>query len=147
MTNPPTKLTGNIRPLAFNSTGAQALEGPFMYQNGNFFYLFFSSGKCCGYDASRPIPGEEYKIMVCRSSSPTEGFVDKRGVSCQQNGGTPVLTSHDWVYGPGGQGVFNDPQLGPILYYHYVDTRIGFQDGQKQFGVNKIDFSSGWPAV
>jgi arabinan endo-1,5-alpha-L-arabinosidase len=37
--------------------------------------------------------------------------------------------------------------MGPVLYYHYVDTRIGYADGQKKFGVNKIDFSSGWPVV
>ena len=48
---------------------------------------------------------------------------------------------------PGGQGVMNDPSLGPVLYYHYVDTRIGYADGQKQFGVNKLDCSSGWPVV
>jgi hypothetical protein len=34
-----------------------------------------------------------------------------------------------------------------ILYYHYVDTRVGFGDGDKKFGWNKIDFSSGWPVV
>jgi arabinan endo-1,5-alpha-L-arabinosidase len=51
------------------------------------------------------------------------------------------------VQKPGGQGVMNDPSLGPVLYYHYVDTRIGYADGQKQFGVNKLNFSSGWPVV
>jgi arabinan endo-1,5-alpha-L-arabinosidase len=45
------------------------------------------------------------------------------------------------------RGVFTDPTLGPVLYYHYVDTRIGYADGQKLFGWNVIDFSSGWPAV
>lgn len=45
------------------------------------------------------------------------------------------------------QGVMNDPSLGPGLYYHYVETRIGIADGQKQFGVNKLDFSSGWSVV
>ncbi|KAF3050727.1 hypothetical protein E8E11_006371 [Didymella keratinophila] len=73
--------------------------------------------------------------------------VDKSGKSCLEGGGTTVLESHGWVYGPGGQGVMNDPSLGPVLYYHYVDTRIGYADGQKQFGVNKLDFSSGWPVV
>jgi arabinan endo-1,5-alpha-L-arabinosidase len=74
-----------------------------------------------------------------------------------------VLESHDNVYGPGGQyvsrllfiyrlltssrGVFTDPNLGPVLYYHYVDTNIGYADGQKLFGWNVLDFSSGWPVV
>lgn len=45
------------------------------------------------------------------------------------------------------RGVFADPTLGPVLYYHYVDTNIGYADGQKLFGWNAIDFSSGWPVV
>jgi hypothetical protein len=45
------------------------------------------------------------------------------------------------------RGVFTDPSLGPILYYHYVDTTIGYADGQKRFGWNQINFSSGWPVV
>lgn len=45
------------------------------------------------------------------------------------------------------QGVYWDPKEGPLLYYHYVDTRIGYGDGQKKFGVNKINWSSGWPVV
>ncbi|KAL8955505.1 MAG: hypothetical protein Q9183_006618, partial [Haloplaca sp. 2 TL-2023] len=73
--------------------------------------------------------------------------VDKSGQSCLEGGGTTVLESHGWVYGPGGQGVFEDPELGIVLYYHYVDARIGFSDGEKQFGVNRLDFSSGWPCL
>ncbi|RYP70931.1 hypothetical protein DL769_004822 [Monosporascus sp. CRB-8-3] len=122
-------------------------EGPALFRYGDFYYLFYSKGKCCGYDNDRPAPGGEYKIMVCRSSSPTGGFVDANGMDCTNGGGTVVLESHDNVYGPGGQGVYDDPTHGPILYYHYVDTNIGFADGDKQFGWNNIDFSSGWPVV
>ncbi|EAW09988.1 arabinan endo-1,5-alpha-L-arabinosidase [Aspergillus clavatus NRRL 1] len=133
--------------IAYNPSGTHAVEGAFMYKFGKYYYLFFSSGICCGYDTSRPAAGKEYKIRVCRSTSATGHFVDKHGVSCTNGGGTVVLESHGHVYGPGGQGVFTDPALGPVLYYHYVDTRIGYADGQKRFGWNKIDFSSGWPVV
>lgn len=51
--------------------------------------------------------------------------VDADGTSCLDHGGTLVLGSHDLVYGPGGQGVYDDPGMGPVLYYHYVDTSIG----------------------
>ncbi|KAM5354969.1 hypothetical protein ACJ41O_001615 [Fusarium nematophilum] len=124
-----------------------AIEAPYMYKNGNYYYMFYSKGKCCGFDKDRPAAGQEYKIMVCRSTSATGGFVDKSGKACNNGGGTVVLESHGFVYGPGGQGVYNDPANGPILYYHYVDTRIGYADGQKLFGWNTIDFSSGWPVV
>ncbi|KAM0559877.1 hypothetical protein ACHAPJ_003825 [Fusarium lateritium] len=133
--------------IATEPAGEHAIEAPYVFKNGNYYYLFFSHGKCCGFDTNRPAAGEEYKILVCRSTSATGGFVDKSGKSCNSGGGTTVLESHGWVYGPGGQGVYNDPSKGPILYYHYVDTRIGYADGQKKFGWNKIDFSSGWPTV
>ncbi|KAF7595106.1 hypothetical protein BBP40_007310 [Aspergillus hancockii] len=147
MNSAATKSTSASTNIAFQPAGTHAEEGPYMFKNGNYYYLFFSSGICCGYDTSRPASGEEYKIKVCRSTSPTGGFVDKQGVACTNGGGTVVLESHGTVYGPGGQGVYNDPSLGPVLYYHYVDTTIGYADGQKRFGWNKIDFSSGWPVV
>ncbi|KAI2463831.1 glycoside hydrolase family 43 protein [Annulohypoxylon bovei var. microspora] len=122
-------------------------EGSFIFKNGNYYYLFYSKGQCCGYDTSKPAAGGEYKVMVCRSTSATGGFVDATGKACTSSGGTVVLESHGNIYGPGGQGVYNDPTHGPILYYHYVNTTIGYADGQKQFGWNTINFSSGWPVV
>ncbi|KAF2260429.1 putative arabinan endo-1,5-alpha-L-arabinosidase A [Lojkania enalia] len=149
MANPPTKVASgsSSSQIAFVPTGAHAQEGAFMYKYGSYYYLFFSVGQCCGFDSSRPAAGAEYKIQVCRSSNLSSSFVDKSEKSCTSGGGTTVLESHDWVYGPGGQGVFNDPSLGPVLYYHYVDTRVGYADGQKQFGINKLAFTSGWPVV
>jgi arabinan endo-1,5-alpha-L-arabinosidase len=149
MENPPLKTVSGAKnaPLAFKPDGEHAQEAAFIAKNGNYHYLFFSVGKCCGFDANRPAKGAEYKIQVCRSTSATGGFVDKAGKKCTEGGGTTVLESHGYVYGPGGQGVYYDPEMGPVLYYHYVDTRIGYADGQKKFGVNKIDFSSGWPVV
>ncbi|KAL1838373.1 hypothetical protein VTJ49DRAFT_2714 [Mycothermus thermophilus] len=142
----PTQKHGDAYQVAFDPRDP-AIEGPTVFKNGGFYYLFFSKGSCCGYDRNRPAPGKEYRIMVCRSTSPVGPFVDRDGRSCRDGGGTLVLGTHQWVYGPGGQGVYRDPVLGPILYYHYVDTRIGFGDGQKKFGWNRINFSSGWPVV
>ncbi|KAF2110294.1 putative extracellular endo-1,5-alpha-L-arabinase [Lophiotrema nucula] len=149
LASPPTKVASGSTStnIAYVPSGSHAQEGSFLYKYGSYYYLFFSVGQCCGYDTSKPASGGEYKIKVCRSSSATSGFVDSAGTKCTSGGGTTVLESHEWVYGPGGQGVFNDPSLGPVLYYHYVDTRIGYADGQKQFGINKLSFSSGWPVV
>lgn len=103
-------------------------EGAFVYKNGAYYYLFYSKGQCCGYDASKPAAGGEYKIMVCRSSSATGGYVDAAGKACTSSGGTVVLESHGNVYGPGGQGVYNDPTHGPVSSPNACSTypfRIG----------------------
>ncbi|KAL5596596.1 hypothetical protein BROUX41_006812 [Berkeleyomyces rouxiae] len=148
MNNPPTKVaSGSTSSQVIYNSADTAIEGASLFKKGDYYYMFFSQGQCCGYDKSKPAAGKEYRIKVCRSKSGTGSFVDKNGVSCTKGGGTTVLETHDWVYGPGGQGVYNDPKYGAVLYYHYVDTRIGFADGDKKMGWNQLTFSSGWPVV
>jgi arabinan endo-1,5-alpha-L-arabinosidase len=165
---PSIKKLGGDKQIAFQPAGEHAVEAAFVYEHEGFWYLFFSAGKCCGLDKNRPAKGQEYKILVCRSKSPTGGYEDRGGKDCKQGGGTVLLPSHDWVYAPGGQGVYRDPKEGPVIYYHYgkfdillsrinlgyfanirvaVDTRIGYSDGQKKFGWNKLNFRDGWPTV
>lgn len=119
MNDPPEQANGTPNQIAFDPV-TTAVEGVAMFQQGEFYYLFYSKGSCCGYDAELPAPGEEYKIMVCRSDSPTGGFVDANGTPCTEGGGTVVLESHGSVYGPGGQGVYDDPTHGPVS----IHTRI-----------------------
>lgn len=148
MENPPLRIAGGATHLAQNTTGGGPVEGGYQFQWGDFYYLFFSSGACCNTPPNLAAPGDEYKIMVCRSPTANGGFVDQQGRNClTQNGGTLVLASHDNVYAPGGQGVMYDPQQGsPVVYYHYVNPG-NYAYEQFLFGWNKLDFSSGWPVV
>lgn len=43
----------------------------------------------------------------------------RNGTSCLKGGGNYVLESHGDVYAPGGQGILDDPEHGPIMYYRY----------------------------
>ncbi|KUJ06442.1 endo-1,5-alpha-L-arabinosidase [Mollisia scopiformis] len=140
--------------LAYNGSGSTFEEGSFQFwwpvDGTDYYYLFFSSGACCNTPPNLAPAGDEYKIMVCRSTSPTGPFTDEAGNNCQTgNGGTLVLGSHGSnVYAPGGQGVIVDPDSGLIaLYYHYVNPTIGYNFDQFLFGFNYLDFSSGWPVV
>lgn len=156
MTIPPLRVNGDIVHLAQNETARPAglvlgsTEGSYMFQWNGHYYLFFSSGNCCNTleDGLAP-PGEEYKVMVCRSTLPTGNFVDQTGRDClTESGGTLVLGSHDDVYAPGGQGVMWDPkQNSVVLYYHYAKPSVGYSYDQFFFGWNKLDLSSGWPVV
>lgn len=159
----------------FNSTAVPGqdypsiTEGAFMFWwmvgDTKYYYLFFSSGACCQAANDLKPPGDEYKIMVCRSTSVDGRFEDQLGRDClTENGGTLVLGSHGNVYAPGGQGVIHDPDVDRIaLYYHYgksqrqnkypstknsiVDKTVGYAYEDFLFGFNYIDFSSGWPVV
>ncbi|KAE9277024.1 hypothetical protein PF008_g28950 [Phytophthora fragariae] len=115
MENPPATATPNTyAKLAYEPAGNHADEGPNMFKHGDYNYLFFSNGVCCSFDTSKPAAGQEYKIKVCRSKAGVMDFRDADGKLCTEGGGTIVLGSHDDVYGPGGQGVYEDPTHGPI---------------------------------
>jgi arabinan endo-1,5-alpha-L-arabinosidase len=126
MNSAATKVSSSPYNLAYDPSGTHAVEGPYIYNYGDYYYLFYSAGICCGYDRSKPASGEEYKIKVCRSTSPTSGFVslfsNHFSHSCSNHIWAPDLIGrhrrhflHEWrwysctgeshgtVYGPGGQ--------------------------------------------
>jgi arabinan endo-1,5-alpha-L-arabinosidase len=119
-------------------------EGAYLHRAENgWYYLFISHGIRCGYAESMPAPGAEYKIIYGRSKSPKGPFIDKNGVDMKDGGGTVILASHDSVFGSGGQGVLVD-ELNDVLYYHYIDTNVGYDDrdavlGYTQCSMNQTD--------
>ncbi|KAJ7600462.1 glycoside hydrolase family 43 protein [Mycena floridula] len=129
------KLSGStINSLATRTGGTTAIEASVIYKFGSFYYLFTSWDACCQGTAST------YNIRVGRSSSLTGSYVDQAGVALTSGGGTLVLGTHDSIVGPGGQDLMTDSD-GPILVYHYYTPSGSF------LGINRLDFSSGWPVV
>ncbi|PWY92645.1 endo-1,5-alpha-L-arabinosidase [Aspergillus heteromorphus CBS 117.55] len=126
------------------------IEGSFMTYKAPYYYLWFSHGKCCHFDLEKfPPMGDEYSIRVGRSSDVTGPFVDKDGVDLLDGGGTVVYGSnHGVVYAPGGVGVLtgsgNDAD---VLYFHYLNTTIGFTQGDAQLGWNYLHYVKGWPVA
>ncbi|KAJ5125906.1 hypothetical protein N7448_005218 [Penicillium atrosanguineum] len=137
--------------LSYNATLNHREEGSFMFKNGDFYYLLYSDGIAGRYTATYPAQGEEYHIMVCRSTTGTGGFVDKDGTACTNTGGSLLLASHGQVYGPGGQGVVNDNDLGLVMYYHYYPLATKEAGGKGNAGYmyswNELGWENGWPYV
>ncbi|CAJ2502816.1 Uu.00g102100.m01.CDS01 [Anthostomella pinea] len=160
LADPPTKIAhganDRITHLANNVTKAISggpTEGAFVFKWKEYYYLFYSSGRCCVQPKTREWlgRGDVYKVMVCRSKDPRKGYVDDQGVDCaNDSGGKEILGTHDNIWAPGGQGVMVDDEAGgPIIYYHYVpyDQETDTKQKAYHFGWNKLDFSSGWPVV
>jgi len=141
MNSAATKAASSSYNIAFDPNGEHAVEGAYLYKHGDYYYLFYSAGSCCGFDESRPADGDEYKIKVCRSSSATGDFVcgpaiflkrkltdrqvDAAGTACTAGGGTVVLESHDNVYAPGGQYVsFSSYPFNSILGTNLSQGRL-----------------------
>lgn len=129
MATPPEKPVSTPRQLEANGTAGT--EGAYQFQwfvdKKLYYYLFFSSGVCCAMASPQDSPtlappGDEYKVMACRSETPTGPFVDDKGNDCiAEQGGKMVLGSHGSnVYAPGGQGLMWSDEAGSvIMYYHY----------------------------
>ncbi len=123
-----------IRSLA--SRGGGAIEAPFLFRHGSYYYLFVSFDLCCRGASST------YRIMVGRSSSPNGPFVDKSGKTMSSGGGSEILAGHGSIHGPGGQSVFTDSDADVLVYHYYADN------GSARLGINLLGYdSSGWPYV
>ncbi|EDN07617.1 glycosyl hydrolase [Histoplasma capsulatum] len=133
--------------LAYEPGSNHGIEASYLYRNNDDYFLFFSWGQAGDFDIHPPPKGKEYRIKACRSSKASGPFTGPDGRPCTEGGGMTVLASHDDIFGPGGQGVMTHPEYGPVLYYHYSNTKIGMSNADQLIGWNRLDLSSGWPAV
>ncbi|KAI7208587.1 hypothetical protein KC333_g9087 [Hortaea werneckii] len=162
MASPPLRVVDNVKTVHLEQNTTKRpdnrptgpSEGGFQFRwrigNKDWYYLFFSSGGCCNVPPKLAPPGEEYKVMVCRSDRPEGPFVDKRGRNCaSKNGGTLLYWGQGNTFAAGGQGVMYDGGLRKVvMYYHYIDKRVGYAYEKFKFGWNVLRFGNdGWPVV
>jgi arabinan endo-1,5-alpha-L-arabinosidase len=134
--NPSTGMRADSTVRSLASRGGGAIEAPFLFKHGSYYYLYVSFDLCCRGASST------YRIMVGRSSSPNGPFVDKSGKSMSSGGGSEVLAGHGSIHGPGGQSVFADSDADVLVYHYYADN------GSARLGINLLGYdSSGWPYV
>jgi arabinan endo-1,5-alpha-L-arabinosidase len=125
-----------VRSLATRTSAGGAVEAPFIYRRGGFYYLWVSFDRCCQGASST------YRVMVGRSASITGPYTDRNGTAMTAGGGTEVLAGHGSIHGPGHQAVIGDAD-GDVLFYHYYAD-----NGASLLGINLIDYdSAGWPFV
>ncbi|GGK97470.1 hypothetical protein GCM10007964_44680 [Sphaerisporangium melleum] len=128
------RLDTTIRAIA--GRGGGAIEAPFIYRRGGYYYQFVSFDACCRGASST------YRIMVGRSTSITGPYTDRNGTAMTSGGGTQLLAGHGSIHGPGHQAVLADTD-GDILFYHYYAD-----NGSSLLGINKLGWdSAGWPYV
>jgi arabinan endo-1,5-alpha-L-arabinosidase len=126
------RLDGTIRAIA--GRGGGAIEAPFVFRRGGFYYLFVSFDQCCRGAAST------YRIMVGRSTSVTGPYLDRSGMPMTSGGGTQILAGHGSIHGPGHQAVLADTDGDLLIYHYYTDS------GASRLGLNRLGYdSAGWP--
>jgi arabinan endo-1,5-alpha-L-arabinosidase len=125
-----------VRALATRPNAGGAVEAPYIFRHGGYYYLWMSFDRCCQGASST------YRIMVGRSTSVTGPYVDRNGVALTAGGGTQVLAGHGSIHGPGHQAVLADNDGELLIYHYYADS------GASLLGINRIGYDAqNWPYV
>ncbi len=119
------------------NAGGNAIEGPFIFRKGNYFYLFASIDYCCKG------PQSTYKMIVGRSKKLLGPYVDSKGVEMSHGGGDILLAGDKNWYGVGHNAVCEfDGQ--DYLIFHGYDAS---DRGVSKLRIEKLEWKKDWPVV
>jgi arabinan endo-1,5-alpha-L-arabinosidase len=121
------------------SAGNGAIEAPFIFRKGKYYYLFVSRDYCCQGEKST------YKVVAGRSEKVQGPYLDKQQQPLQLDGGTLVVQGDgaNW-YGAGHNAVFTNSGK-DYLVLHGYDAK---DRGRSKLIIEEISWDpEGWPAV
>ncbi|EHQ27289.1 glycoside hydrolase family 43 [Mucilaginibacter paludis DSM 18603] len=121
-----------------STAGSKAIEAPFLFKKGKYYYLFTSWDYCCRG------PKSNYKIMVGRSKNITGPYLDREGVKLENGGGTLVLAGDkDW-YGVGHNAVVSFDGIDYLVFHAYDAS----DNGRSKLRIEQLDWDNdGWPVL
>ncbi|SNR70094.1 arabinan endo-1,5-alpha-L-arabinosidase [Lutibacter flavus] len=123
--------------LEDSDPGNAALEGPFIFKKGDYYYQFLSWDYCCRGEKST------YKLVVGRSKSVTGPYVDKDGKELNKGGGSIVIEGNKNWYGVGHNSVFTFDGK-DYTFMHGYDAS---DNGKPKLIVKEMSWVDGWPIV
>ncbi|MBS2101035.1 arabinan endo-1,5-alpha-L-arabinosidase [Carboxylicivirga linearis] len=114
-----------------------SIEAPFIYQKGDYYYLFASIDFCCrGMNST-------YKIIIGRSKTIQGPYLDKEGKRMDKGGGTILLQGNDRWAGVGHNGAAHIDGK-DILVYHGYDRQ---NNGASKLLIKEMKWVDGWPVI
>lgn len=93
--------------------GGAAIEAPFIFQKGVYYYLFASYDYCCRGANST------YKVKVGRSKKVTGPYIDKDGNELRNGGGTLVVNGNQHWPGVGHEAVYTFDGTDYLIFHGY----------------------------
>lgn len=133
----------NYKPAEENPTskfaGTNAIEAPFIFRHGDYYYLFVSQDYCCrGMKSS-------YRVAVGRGKHVAGPYVDREGNDMAQGGGTVLLEGDKKVF----------EAMGHCAAYHFPDGDLfichGYSIEKKGASIlvqRRISWDAeGWPSL
>ena len=118
--------------------GGNAIEAPFIFQKGKYYYLFASIDYCCkGVNST-------YKMVVGRSPKLAGPYLDREGKSMATGGGTLLLEGDVNWHGVGHNAVVSFDGS-DYLVFHGYDAK---DNGRSKLLIEEITWDKkGWPVV
>ena len=117
--------------------GDAAIEAPFVYKHGKYYYLFVSFDYCCRGEKST------YKTAVGRSEKLAGPYADRDGIPMNLGGGSTVLEGDKNWYGAGHNAVagFDGTDYFVVHAYDAADY------GRSKMRIEKISWINDWPVI
>lgn len=118
--------------------GGNAIEAPFIFKRGGYYYLFASVDYCCkGINST-------YKMIVGRSKNVRGPYLDSAGVRMDRAGGTLVMEGNkDW-FGVGHNAVYTFNGRDYLIFHGY-DAK---DEGKSKLRIETLSWDEkGWPVV
>ncbi len=118
--------------------GGNAIESPFIFTKGKYYYLFVSYDYCCSGVNS------DYKIAIGRSKKITGPYLDKNGIDMAKGGGS-VLKEGDKkeFYALGHNAAYTFDGVDYIIYHGYSVA----ENAAPKLVIEKLKWVKGWPAI
>lgn len=118
--------------------GGNAIEAPFIFKKGNFYYLFASIDYCCkGVNST-------YKLIVGRAESISGPYTDKEGKPMATGGGTTLLKGDENWHGVGHSATYTFDGTDYLIFHGYDAN----DEGKSKLIVKKLNWEKdGWPVV
>lgn len=118
--------------------GNAAIEAPFIFKKGNYYYLFASFDLCCRGKNST------YNVRVGKSEKLTGPYLDKNGVSMLHGGGTYIAGPDSVYYGKGHNSVYTFGGTDYMFMHGYEKS----DRGAPKLLTYQLDWDNeGWPFI
>ncbi|WP_132055529.1 arabinan endo-1,5-alpha-L-arabinosidase [Pseudocnuella soli] len=118
--------------------GGNAIEAPFVFKKGDWFYYFASIDYCCKGENST------YKMIVGRSKTAVGPFLDREGKDLRYGGGTMVLQGDKSWHGVGHNSAYTFDGKDYLVFHGYDAADRGIS----KLRIEPMTWDkAGWPVL
>lgn len=117
--------------------GDAAIEAPFIFKKGRYYYQFVSWDYCCQAERST------YKVVVGRSEKVYGVYLDKDSVPMNSGGGSLVTEGDKEWFGAGHSSTYTFDGTDYLIFHGYDAA----DKGKSKLRIEKLNWINDWPEI